>query len=55
MSDIASLLASTVIFLFAQGKNISGQIPIGTAFIIGYPVPGQVEKVGGDWGSNLYS
>src|SRR5947209_5344814 len=32
--DIGSLLASCVIFLFAQNGA-----PIGTAFIVGYPVP----------------
>jgi len=37
MSDVGTQLASTVIFLFAIGQ--SGQIPIGTAFIVGYPVP----------------
>ena len=39
--DFASALASTVIFLFAEG----GQIPIGTAFIVGYPVPGKSDAV----------
>ena len=39
--DFASVLASTVIFLFAEG----GQIPIGTAFIVGYPVPGKSDAV----------
>lgn len=35
MPDIFSTLTSTVVFLFAQG----GQIPIGTAFVVGLPVP----------------
>jgi len=39
MTDIGSILASAVIFLFAQTGN--GQVPIGTAFIVGYPVPGK--------------
>lgn len=42
MNDIGSLLASTVIFLFVQNQN--GQVPIGTAFIVGYPVPGQTNQ-----------
>jgi len=41
MADFAIALASTVIFLFAEG----GQVPIGTAFIIGYPIPGSSDKV----------
>ncbi len=39
MNDVGSALASAVIFLFAQAQG--GQVPIGTAFIVGYPVPGQ--------------
>jgi len=39
MQDIGSALASAVIFLFAQNQN--GQVPIGTAFIVGYPIAGQ--------------
>lgn len=39
--DVISTLASTVIFLFAEG----GQAPLGTAFIVGYPVPGERELV----------
>ncbi|MCJ7588694.1 MAG: hypothetical protein MUQ00_12455 [Candidatus Aminicenantes bacterium] len=39
MIDIGTALASAVIFLFAQ--NQTGQEPIGTAFIVGYPVPGK--------------
>ena len=35
MPDLASMLASTVIFLFTP----DGQVPIGTAFIVGYPLP----------------
>lgn len=35
MADFVSTLASTVIFLFEEG----GQVPIGTAFVMGYPVP----------------
>lgn len=42
MNDIGSTLASAVIFLFAQ--NQYGQVPIGTAFIVGYPVPGQANQ-----------
>ena len=41
MTDIASSLARTVIFLFEEG----GQYPIGTAFIIGYPAPGKPDAV----------
>jgi hypothetical protein len=36
MTDIGTALGSAVIFLFAG----SGTVPIGTAFIIGFPVPG---------------
>ena len=43
MTDIGSMLGSTVIFLFALGPN--GQIPIGTAFIIGYPLQGKPGQV----------
>src|SRR5207249_8841533 len=39
MTDIGTMLGSTVIFLFIMGPN--GQVPIGTAFIVGYPVPGE--------------
>lgn len=42
MQDIGNLLASAVIFLFAQ--NASGQVPIGTAFIVGYPIPGDPNR-----------
>lgn len=35
MPDIGASLATTVIFLFAN----AGQVPLGTAFIVGYPVP----------------
>lgn len=42
MNDIGSVLASAVIFLFVQNRN--GQVPIGTAFIVGYPVPGQTNQ-----------
>lgn len=42
MNDLGSTLASVVIFLFAQ--NQTGQVPIGTAFIVGYPVPGQTNQ-----------
>lgn len=35
MNDIGSLLASVVIFLFAE----NGTTPIGTAFVVGYPLP----------------
>jgi hypothetical protein len=42
MGDIGTALASAVIFLFAQGQG--GQVPIGTAFVIGYPVPGQANQ-----------
>src|SRR5574341_2094971 len=37
MTDIGSMLASAVIFLFAEGLGV----PIGTAFIVGSPVPGK--------------
>ena len=36
MVDIATALASSVIFLFAP----NGTTPLGTGFIVGYPVPG---------------
>lgn len=39
---VASLLASTVIFLFAL--NGGTEVPIGTAFIVGYPVPGHADQ-----------
>jgi hypothetical protein len=38
MADIGTILGGAVIFLFVAGQN--GQVPIGTAFIVGYPVPG---------------
>ena len=41
MGQFISALASTVIFLFAD----NGQVPIGTAFIIGYPVPGRPDAL----------
>lgn len=41
MPDIGATLATTVIFLFAG----SGQVPLGTAFIVGYPVPGAQDKL----------
>lgn len=41
MPDVVTTIASTVIFLFAEG----GQIPIGTAFIVGFPVPGQADQI----------
>ena len=41
MKDYVSGLASTVIFLFEEG----GQFPIGTAFIVGYPVPGISDSI----------
>ena len=41
MADLASTLASTVIFLFAEDS----QAPIGTAFVIGYPVSGMSDTV----------
>ena len=39
--DIISVLASTVIFLFSEGA----QAPLGTAFIVGHPVPGDPATV----------
>lgn len=36
MNDIMGIIASTVIFLFSAGNNPQ---PIGTGFIIGYPIP----------------
>lgn len=39
MPDIGAALGSTVIFLFSQG----GTVPIGTGFLVGYPVPGRPE------------
>lgn len=39
-TDAASVLSSTVIFLFAE----EGGAPLGTAFIVGYPVPGKPDK-----------
>lgn len=42
MTDIGTILGSAVIFLFIAGQN--GQIPIGTAFVIGYPVPGKPDQ-----------
>lgn len=44
MSDLATVMASTIIFLFAQKGTTSIQVPIGTGFIIGYPVPSQSGK-----------
>lgn len=41
MADIGSILASAVIFLF----NGTGQIPLGTAFIVGYPFPKDSTKL----------
>jgi len=41
MADIGIALGSVVIFLFAEGGNI----PIGIAFIVGYPVPGTSDRV----------
>lgn len=41
MADFASILGRTVIFLFTEGS----QIPIGTGFIVGYPVPGRQDMV----------
>lgn len=38
--DVISTLTSTVIFLFAHG----GEIPIGTGFIVGYPVPNKPDQ-----------
>jgi hypothetical protein len=37
MQDIGSTLASAVIFLFAASGQTS--VPLGTAFVVGYPVP----------------
>lgn len=42
MNDIGTALAGAVIFLFAQAQG--GQLPIGTAFIVGFPVPGQANQ-----------
>lgn len=42
MPDIGTTLGATVIFLFILGQN--GQVPIGTAFIVGYPVPGKPDQ-----------
>ncbi len=42
MGDIGTALGAAVIFLFAQAKG--GQVPIGTAFVIGYPVPDQTNQ-----------
>ncbi len=39
--DIVSTITSTIVFLFAQG----GEVPIGTGFIVGYPVPTEANKV----------
>ena len=41
MTDFATALASTVIFLFEEG----GRFPIGTAFIIVYPIPDRSNEV----------
>lgn len=41
MADIGSILSSAVIFLFAEG----GQVPLGTAFIVGYPVPEKTDQI----------
>ena len=38
MPNLGVLLSSTVIFLFTAGQG-GGQVPIGTGFIVGYPVP----------------
>jgi hypothetical protein len=38
--DLASILSSTIIFLFTE----DGEKPIGTAFIVGFPVPGEPKK-----------
>jgi hypothetical protein len=43
MADIATALASTVIFLFSPSQT--GVIPIGTAFIVGYPIPGDANSM----------
>lgn len=42
MGDIGTALGSVVIFLFAAGQT--GPVPIGTAFIVGYPVPGKADQ-----------
>lgn len=42
MGDIGTVLGSAVIFLFAQAQG--GQVPIGTAFVVAYPVPGQANQ-----------
>ncbi len=42
MTDIGTMLGSAVIFLFVLGND--GQVPIGTAFIVGYPVPGKANQ-----------
>jgi hypothetical protein len=42
MTDIGTMLGSAVIFLFVAGQH--GQVPIGTAFIVGYPVPGKANQ-----------
>ena len=39
MGSVISTIASSVIFLFEE----AGQSPIGTGFIVGYPVPGRPE------------
>lgn len=42
MNDIGTRLGNPVIFLFAQASG--EQVPIGTAFFVGYPVPGQTDQ-----------
>ncbi len=37
MADLGATLGTAVVFLFAG----AGQVPIGTAFLVGYPVPGK--------------
>src|SRR3989304_5055763 len=39
--DIVTTMTSTIVFLFAQG----GEIPIGTGFIVGYPVPNKADTI----------
>ncbi len=40
MNDIMEIIAGTVIFLFSAGANPQ---PIGTGFVVGYPLPGDKE------------
>lgn len=42
MNGIMGIIASTVIFLFSAGVNPQ---PIGTGFIVGYPLPGEEARV----------